>query len=250
MRVEQLYKHESHQWMVIGRSTERRDEVIDTNHYLIESNGRGLLLDPGGVETFSIVAAELSKHFELANIEAIFASHQDPDVISSLPLWIQANPDIKVYIPSIWVTFIVHFGVPLENIHPIPDQGGVISIGNIELELLPAHYLHSSGNLSLYDPQAEILFSGDIGAAMMPNEDSSLFVEDFQQHIRYMEYFHRRWMPSNTAKMRWLEEIRKRKLDLLCPQHGAIFKQQDVTAFLDWFEQLELGSGWPSIESK
>ena len=34
------------------------------------------------------------------------------------------------------------------------------------LRFVPAHYLHSSGNFNVYDPQARVLFSGDIGAAL------------------------------------------------------------------------------------
>ena len=144
MRAEQLYKKNAHSWMVMGRDPERREDVIETNQYLIQNNGRGLILDPGGIESFSVVAAEFSKHFDLANVEAIFASHQDPDVISSLSLWIQTNPKLKVYVPAIWVSFITHFGVSEENLIPIPDEGGTITLGGHDLEVVPAHYVHSA----------------------------------------------------------------------------------------------------------
>jgi flavorubredoxin len=248
MRAERLFNKNTHSWMVIGRDNDRRKEVIETNQYLIQHNGRGILLDPGGVESFSVVAAEFSKHFDLANVDAVFASHQDPDVISSLSLWLQTNPNLVVYVPQIWVSFITHFGVKLDKIRPIPDEGGLITLGGQDLEAVPAHYLHSSGNLSLYDPQAKIFFSGDIGAAMLPDDYTSLFVTDFEEHTKYMEYFHRRWMPSNSAKLRWITEVRKRDVEMLCPQHGAIFKNEDVEKFLVWFENLDVGSGWSSVD--
>ncbi|MBE0440074.1 MAG: MBL fold metallo-hydrolase [Gammaproteobacteria bacterium] len=247
MRVETLYKKNNHNWMVMGRDPGKRNEVVDTNHYLVQNNGRGILLDPGGVENFSVVAAEFSRHFDLSNIEAIFASHQDPDVISSLSFWIQTNPNLLVYVPKIWVTFITHFGVKIDNIRPIPDEGGTITLGGHDLEAIPAHYLHSSGNLSIYDPGAKILFSGDIGAALLPEDYTDLFVTDFASHTQYMEYFHRRWMPSNTAKARWIAEIRKRDVEMICPQHGAIFKGDDVPRFLSWLENLDVGSGWSNV---
>jgi len=247
MRVEQLYKKNAHSWMVMGRDQKRREQVIDTNHYLVESNGRGLLLDPGGVENFSAVAAEFSKHFDLANLEAVFVSHQDPDVISSLPLWIQANPKLTVYVPSIWVSFITHLGISIDNIRAIPDEGGVITLGGHDVDVVPAHYLHSAGNLSVYDPQTKIFYSGDVGSALLPDEHTGLFVENFDTHTQYMEYYHRRWMASNTAKQRWIAEVRKRDVDMLCPQHGAIFRGEDVARFLSWFENLDVGSAWSSI---
>jgi flavorubredoxin len=247
MKVEKLFNKSGHTWLVMGGDPGRRNEVIDTNQYLIEFAGHGLLLDPGGIESFSIVATEFSKHFDLSKVEAIFASHQDPDVISSLSFWLQANPNLVVYVPKIWVSFITHYGVALDNIRPVPDEGAWINLGSHELELLPAHYLHSSGNLSLYDPKAKILFSGDIGAAILPDDKTDLFVTDFDQHVQYMDYFHRRWMPSNAAKANWVAQVRQREVDMICPQHGSIFKGEDVGRFLDWFERLDVGSGWQKI---
>jgi flavorubredoxin len=30
-------------------------------------------------------------------------------------------------------------------------------------------------------------------------------------------------------------------IDLLCPQHGAIYRGEDVKRFIDWFSRLEVG---------
>ena len=38
------------------------------------------------------------------------------------------------------------------------------------VDAIPAHYCHSSGTFSLYDPTAGILFSGDIGADLSGKE--------------------------------------------------------------------------------
>ncbi len=249
MIKKQLFSRNGHVWSVIGRDKNKRDEVIDTNQYLIEKNGKGLLLDPGGIENFSTTAAELSKHFDLRNLDSLFASHQDPDVISSLTLWVQAMPHIKVHMPSVWVGFITHFGVLEENINAIPDKGGIVMLEDLPLQALPAHYMHSSGNLSLYDAEAKILFSGDIGAALLPEDNDDLFVKDFQEHIGYMEYFHRRWMPSNEAKSRLVSMVRKLDIDMIAPQHGSIFQGEDVARFLNWLDALRVGNGWDEWES-
>ncbi len=41
-------------------------------------------------------------------------------------------------------------------------------VGGEKLEIIPAHYLHASANFHVYDPEAKILFSGDVGAALLP----------------------------------------------------------------------------------
>jgi len=83
--------------------------------------------------------------------------------------------------------------------------------------------------------------SGDVGAALEP-VDAPLYVSDFASHTQHMEYFHRRWMPSNRAKQNWIERVRRLDIDILAPQHGRIFRGDDVVRFLDWFEALDVGS--------
>ncbi|WP_369600280.1 hypothetical protein AAIA72_10540 [Hahella sp. SMD15-11] len=68
-------------------------------------------------------------------------------------------------------------------------------------------------------------------------------MEDFNAHIRHMEYFHKRWMPSNFAKNDWIKRVRQLDIEYLAPQHGRIFRGDDVKRFLDWFERLEVGIG-------
>jgi len=123
----------------------------------------------------------------------------------------------------------------------IPDMGMDIPLGHGLLKAIPAHYLHSSGNFNLYDPKAKILFSGDIGAALLPRSESGLFVEDFDRHVGYAEAFHRRWMGSERAKRDWCSRVAAMDIDMICPQHGAIYQGEDVGRFIDWFAGLEVG---------
>lgn len=244
MKSELLFDDGQHRWIALGRDPARRDQVIDTNEYLIVSHGEGLLLDPGGTEIFPQVLAAVTEHIDARQIKTFFASHQDPDVMSSLPLWMMLCQDAEIHLPRIWGGFMAHFGYEyIEKFHLIQDQGGPFRIGarGRMMEFVPAHYCHSSGNFSMYDPHAKILFSGDIGAALVPDDAYSLFVEDFDRHIQYMEGFHRRWMPSNRAKNAWVQRVRALEVDMLCPQHGSIFRGPDVKRFLDWLEALEVG---------
>jgi flavorubredoxin len=241
MQRKALYDDGTHQWNVFARDPSKSENVIDTNEYLIVNSGRGLLLDPGGSEIFPTVLSELSKVFDVKNVEAYLCSHQDPDILSSLPLWMSLTPKASIYVSWLWDKFIAHFGSDyVDRFSVVPDEGMSVRLGDQELILVPAHYCHSSGNFNLYDPKAKILFSGDIGAALLPS-NYPLFVEDFSAHIQYIEGFHRRWMPSNEAKNRWVRRVRKLEIDMLCPQHGAIFKGESVQLFLNWFESLEVG---------
>lgn len=229
------------QWIVFGRDQSKFSEVIDTNEYLIISKGEAMLLDPGGIEIFPQVLAAISEATELERIKAYLCSHQDPDIMSSLPLWLALTPDADIHLSWIWEGFVSHFGREYAtNFKPIADEGGTVTLGGRTLQFVPAHYCHSSGNFNVFDPESRILFSGDMGAALVP-DGHGLFVEDFDKHVRYMETFHRRWMPSNEAKNAWVSRIRRLSPRMICPQHGAIFKEEHVGPFLDWIEELEVG---------
>ncbi len=231
---------DGHQWYVFGRDPEKPENIIDTNQFMIVDGNRSLLLDPGGIEVFSTMLASVLKYVDIEHLTDIFASHQDPDVISSLGMWDQVLPNATMHCSWLWESFVRHFGMDNIQYNPIPDEGGRLKLENIELQLIPAHYLHSSGNFSIYDPKSKILFSGDIGAAL-ESPGTPMFVEDFDSHVEKMRYFHERWMPSNEAKRNWVQRIRKLDVEIMAPQHGRLFKGDDIGKFLDWFEQLDVG---------
>jgi len=216
-------------------------EGVQSNQFLITDHEQYLLLDPGGDLTYTPLSLELSKHIPVQALTYIFASHQDPDIIASLGLWLDCNPKIRCHVSRLWSSFIPHFGGDDNSLQSIPDEGQHIALGFGQLHAIPAHFLHSSGNFHLYDPDARILFSGDVGAALLPEDEDALFVRNFDQHIRHAEGFHRRWMGSTEAKLDWCERASRMKIDMLCPQHGAIYQGDDVMRFINWFAELPVG---------
>lgn len=236
-----IYEDGSHKWLAIVRDSARPDYLIDTNEYLVSVGDDAILLDPGGSEVFPAVFSALSAEYDPRQLNQIFASHQDPDVVSSLSMWLEFNPQIKCHVSWLWASFVPHFGGNRDTFVPIPDGGKDILVGGERLQAVPAHYLHSSGNFHLYDPKAKILFSGDVGAALLPPGEDSLFVDDFDRHIQHAEAFHRRWMGSERAKRDWCARVSRLDIAMLCPQHGAIYRGADVKRFIDWFANLEVG---------
>ncbi len=233
--------HDSrHRWIAFGRDPGKPEKIIDTNQYLIVDGNRALLMDPGGIEIFSAMLASVLRFTEIEAITDLFASHQDPDIISSLGLWDQALPHARLHAPWLWEGFLRHFGLNNIEYVGIPDEGATLALETVELRFIPAHYLHASGNFHVYDPEARILMTGDVGAALEP-ENAPMFVEDFAEHVPKMKMFHQRWMPSNRAKQDWIRRVRALDVEMLAPQHGRIFRGDDVQRFLDWFEALDVG---------
>jgi flavorubredoxin len=239
MKAQKLFD-DGHQWYLFGRDPNKPDKIIDTNQYMVVNDDQAILLDPGGIELFAPMLAAVMKFVDVEQLTHLFASHQDPDIISSLGMWDQILPNATLHSPWLWEGFIRHFGMNNIPFRAIPDEGGQLHLGSLNLEFIPAHYLHSSGNFHVYDSKSKILFTGDVGAAL-EDIDAPLFVDDFDEHIDKMKYFHQRWMPSNSAKNEWVKRVRKLDIEMLLPQHGRIFKGENVWKFVDWFEALDVG---------
>ncbi len=117
----------------------------------------------------------------------------------------------------------------------------MIALGGSRLVILPAHFLHAEGNLQVYDPVSRILFSGDLGASLLPAERAAQVVDDFDAHLPHMIDFHRRYMTSNRACRLWAAMARQLPIDLMVPQHGAPMAAAAAQRFIDWIETLDCG---------
>ncbi len=225
-------------------------EGIPSNQLVIVDHGEAALFDPGGDLTYTPLSIELSKHISLKSLKLIFASHQDPDIISSLPRWLM-HTDCQVVTSRLWARFLPHLVSGfvsgkmnkslVDRMVELPDKGAMITLGKSKIQAVPAHFLHSVGNFHFYDPISKILFSGDVGAAVTPGQDHKP-VEDFDAHVPLMEGFHRRYMASNRACRAWVNRARELDIQMILPQHGKPFMgKEQVENFFRWFENLECG---------
>ena len=240
-----LYEDADHKFIWLGSESKQRKGAVQTMQYLIVDRGRGVLLDPGGVHLFSRVVTAISRFISVDKIDTIFFSHQDPDVSSGIALWLGITK-AKIYISSLWVRFMPHFGiVDISRMVPIPDKGMSISLpSGSNMKCIPSHFMHSPGQFGLYDERSRILFSGDIVAAVFDDDNETTFVEDFEKHLPLIEGFHVRYMASNKIVSKWVEYVRRLNPLMIAPQHGAIYKDEQVNNFLNWLSGLKCGTDY------
>ena len=219
---------------------------IQSNQLFIKNKQHSALFDPGGALTYQPLNMAISKLSSIKELDYIFATHQDPDIITSIDKWIMYS-EAKVVVSKLWERFLPHLipGYMGEKgdsrIVAIPDEGGTVPFGDSRIEAIPAHFLHSVGNIHFYDPVSKILFSGDVGASL-GDDSHDIPVENFAEHVKSMEGFHKRYMVSNKACRHWVKRIRDLDVDMIVPQHGRPFKGEKViNEFLSWFEELDCG---------
>lgn len=242
MRNIKLYESEAHRFVLLNESEPGEEEGIRSNQYLVMHGDAGVLLDPGGFGVMPRVLAEMLRYLNPDQIRGIFLSHQDPDIVGGISTWLELT-NCPVYVSRIWMRFLPHYGLKdMSCFVGVPDEGMDWDITpEFQLKIVPAHFLHSEGQINVYDPVSKILFSGDIGAATLPMEKDDAFVDDFASHLPFINGFHRRYMCSNKAIRCWLDTIAGLEINMIAPQHGPVYRGQAVVDFLDWFKDLQCG---------
>ena len=220
---------------------------VQCNQFLIIDHGHAALIDPGGDLTFAKLYESLNNEIMVKDLEYVIASHQDPDVVASIGRWVSGTEG-KLVVPKLWERFILHFCRPSKSISmdhriiPIPDEGGGLDLGESHLIVLPAHFLHSEGNIQIFDTTSKILFSGDLGGSVVDRQIEGKPVEDFEAMIPALEKFNKRLMCSNKICRYWANMVRELDVEWIIPQHGPSFKGKEIVSqFLDWVENLECG---------
>ncbi len=226
---------------------------VQSNQFLVLNGVRGqtegAVIDPGGDLTYTPLTLAMLKYADINHIRYVIGSHQDPDIIASLPRWL-LHTNATVVISRLWERFLPHLNSAfmtsrmttsfMERLISLPDGGGALKLGSTYLFALPAHFLHSEGNFQFYDPVSKILFSGDMGASLIG--DPHVAVTDFEAHVDSMKGFHQRYMVSNKITRFWAKAVRELDIDMIVPQHGKAFVGKEmVNKFLDWIENLPCG---------
>lgn len=215
--------------------------MVQANQHLIIDGKEAVLIDPGGHKVYTNLLSRLSLEMTPSALKYIFFSHQDPDIIAAANGWLMIT-DATAYLSSLWMRFIPHFGIDdyvVKRIEAIPDEGMNLELNGKELKLIPAHFLHSAGNFQVYDPTAKILYTGDLGASL--GQDYGR-VENFEDHVQYMEGFHKRYIPSAKALKMWVKMARTLDIEIIAPQHGAVFPERAVVEkLIDWLDTLDCG---------
>lgn len=238
-----LFEEGAHKCVMFSLEDEEQEEnSLSVNQFLIVQGDSAVLIDPGSGAIFTELYDAVARHIDPRKIKYIFFSHQDPDVAGAIAEWSVAT-SAQLVISGLWSRFMSHYGLTdSSRIIALPDHGGRVPFKDGFIQFIPAHFLHSPGNFSLYDSRSKILFSGDIGAAILSPQNLNKRVDDFESHRPFLESFHRRYMASNVFCRTWVREVRRYEVDTIAPQHGSLFRGGNAAAFLEWFENVEGGA--------
>lgn len=240
-----LFERDDHR-VVVFNDLVRGDDGVQANQFLVQHGNQSALIDPGGALLYTPLNLAISRYVQPKDLTYICASHQDPDIIGAVDRWLMYTP-ATVVCSRLWGRFVPH-SVPhyqkntgADRYLLLDDDGGLVPMGGTDLVALPAHFLHSVGNFSFYDPASRILFPGDIGSSLVPSGAPYEPVEEFAAHSKSMLGFHRRYMASRRVTRLWAAMVRELDPAMIVPQHGLPMRGPAIPAFLEWLENLDCG---------
>lgn len=151
-------QHAHHRVVLLNQDDLMLRGKQQANQFLIIQNNQGILLDPAGFGLMPHVLAELLEYIAPDAIQAILVTQLNPAVLNGLSLWLELT-QAPIYLPRIWLPYLNLYGLPVsERFRFYPDdkiwktfQPGV------ELQVVPAHFLPSPGQISLYDTLSNTL---------------------------------------------------------------------------------------------
>jgi flavorubredoxin len=215
------------------------ENAFRTNTYLIKDHDELIVIDPGAAFNFDFIKERINQIASLEKVSAIVLCHQDPDVASSLPQWLELNPEIKILTTHRTEVLLKYYSVKAMNTVLVDDDFNFAFSSGNRLRFVEAPFLHFPGAFSTYDPASGFLFSGDVFAAL--DYDWVLVVDDFTQHRPKLDLFHKDYMASNKATAGFAEKIEKLPLKAILPQHGSVIPEKYVRDALSYLKNVQCG---------
>ncbi len=152
---------------MIGRRNP--DSVLQCNTYLRTFHGGGSdfhwCVDPGSMMDYSVVRANLLHRIgEFAALNLVSMNHQDPDVTGNLLNFTRENPKLTGLIAEDAWRLVRHLNaIPKELWFANKAENRSIRLpGGQHLQMVPTPFCHFRGAVAFYDPESQILFSGDL----------------------------------------------------------------------------------------
>jgi len=211
-----------------------RHAGFSNNPYLITGNDEALLIDPGSLLHYHVVAKKVLEVVRPEQITTIIVQHQDPDLCASIPKFeaLIEHP-IRVVVPGRAALFMPYYGITSELV--VPRDRDTLALAGREFQFHFTPYVHFAEAMMTWDPATGTLFASDVFAAL--TTDWRLFADS--DYVEATRAFVEPYVGSQHAWRTALERVRALKPKRICPQHGSII-DRDIEEYLDAVAQFRV----------
>lgn len=178
------------------------------------------------------------------DISIVVSNHAEPDHASGLRKTIEVVKPEKIVASPRGVKALSQL-YSINGVEAVKtDQ--TLSLGNLTLLFIETPMVHWPDSMFTYLLEEEVLFSQDgFGMHLATNER---FADELPYAILYEEssrYYANILMPFSQRISRLIDDVKKRGIGLsfIAPDHGPIWRDEQVGKVLSWYSDWALGRG-------
>jgi len=218
------------------------DDLFPTEHgtsynaYLLKGSQKTAIIDTVDHKNVDEYMDKVRALVDPATIDYIIVNHTEHDHSGSLAYLIEQAPQAVVYCTTAAKNFLAKIVHTPINCQAIKD-GDTLDLGGRTLRFITAPFLHWPDTMFTRLEEENILFSCDAFAAHYWNV-GHIFndeCEDFTSARHF--YFDCIFRPFKDKVLSAVEKIRHDVIDMICPSHGPIIRQDPwkvIQQFENW----------------
>ena len=209
---------------------------FSNNPYLVLCGEEAVLIDPGSLLHFHVVARKVLEVVEPEQISTIIVQHQDPDLCANIPKFeALIQRPLRVVVPRLAALFMPYYGIQSELV-TVHDRD-TLTVGGRTFEFHYTPYVHFAGAMMTFDRRSRTLFTSDVFAAL--TTEWTLFADD--NYVEATRAFIEPYIADERSWRNAIARVRELKPSRLCPQHGSIV-DRDIDAYLDAVSEFRVGT--------
>jgi len=209
---------------------------FSNNPYLVVTEEGAILIDPGSVLHYHVVAKKVLQVVRPEEIKVIIVQHQDPDLCASIPKFeVLIDRPIEVVVPAQAALFMSYYGITSKLV--TPADGETLRLLGRDYLFRYTPYVHFVGAFMTFCPATKTLFASDVFAAF--DKDWTLMADE--DYVEATRRFVELYVGSREAWAQALETVRELAPTRICPQHGSIIEGEEIERYLDAVSRFDVG---------
>jgi len=211
------------------------------NAYLVMDE-KITLIDTVKKEKVEEMLARVNQIIDPKKIDIVVSNHTEMDHSGGLPrVMHKIGEDKPLYCSKVGHANLSKHFREKWNYQPV-ENGGNLSLGRRNLTFLETRMLHWPDSMFSYCPEERLLFSSDAFGqhhAGLERFDDEIG-EPIMPHAR--KYYANILLPFSPLVLKLVDKVQELGLaiDLICPDHGIIWRQDPgkiINAYVEWAEQ-------------
>lgn len=210
------------------------------NNYLIMDE-KVTLVDTVDREFFNQMKCNLAHVLQGKKIDYFVINHLEPDHAGSLAEAVELYKPEKIFTsPMGEKAMKAHFHYEDWPVEVVPT-GTEISLGEKTLQFIETRMLHWPDSMLTYCPEAKLAFTNDAFGQNIASSERFVDEYDRAEVLKAMkEYYANIVLPYSPVVLKTLKALADMEIDvdMLCPDHGMIFRGDDCGWVLDKYREF------------